>query len=132
MPSRKKHLEFDDYLRNRGNILEDTKGTAVHNRLDKHAKTYGPTHRDDDEWHSHQGARAMIDNIVKSLGMEQDRATDYVRIAHGHESLDYMTSKLKRQGDCRESDLDWDYVYRRTWKYMKSKRLHRARYKEMG
>jgi hypothetical protein len=74
----------------------------------------------------------MIDNIVKSIEMDQDRATDYVRIAHGHESLDYMTSKLKSQDDCRESDLDWDYVYRRTWKYMKSKRFHRARYKELG
>jgi hypothetical protein len=132
MPSRKRHLEFDDYLRDRGAIFEDTDGTTVHNRLDRHARSYGPSHREDDEWHSHEGVRAMVDNIVNTIGMSKERASDYVRIALGHESLDYMASKLKRQYGCKEEDLDWDEVRRRTWRYMKSKRYHKARYRELG
>ena len=133
MPSRARHLEFDEILREKGVIMDDTDGTAVHNRLDKHAKTYGSTHREDDEWHSHVGIRAMIDNVVNSLGnISQDRATDYVRIAHGHECLDYMASKLKRQQECSYSGLDWREVYRRTWRYMKAKGYSDAYYRRLG
>jgi hypothetical protein len=105
----------------------------THNRLDKHAMTYGPTHHEDDEWHSHTGVRSMIDNMINSLGnISKERATDYVRIAHGHECLDYMASKLRRQYDCSYASLDWDEVFRRTWRYMKSKGYDRAYYRELG
>ena len=64
MPSRKWHLEFDEVLRDKGVIMEDTDGTAVHNRLDRNASRYGPTHREDDEWHNPESVRAMIDNLA--------------------------------------------------------------------
>ena len=132
MPSRKKLLEFDEILRAKGVIMDDTDGTTIHNRLDRHAKTYGPAHREDDEWHSHGAIRYMIDNMIKSLGnISQDRATDYVRVARGHECLDYMASKLRRQYDCSSASLDWGYVYQRTWRYMRSNGYHRAYYREL-
>lgn len=133
MPARSKHLAFDEMLREKGVIMDDTDGTTVHNRLDRHARTYGPNHREEDEWHSHVGVRSMTDNLLSSFGnISKERATDYVRIAHGHECLDYMASKLRRQYDCSYAALDWDEVFRRTWRYMKSKGYDRSYYRELG
>lgn len=126
MPPRKYHLEFDDILWEKGIICEETDGNSVHARMDKGAKKYTDAHRELDYFHSDAGVRDFIDNIINSIGnIHQSTATDYVRIAYGHECLDYMASKLKKQYNCVYSELDWDYVYKRTLKLYKSCGFHR-------
>jgi hypothetical protein len=133
MPSKKHHLEFDEILRGKDVICEDTDGTTVHTRMDKHAKTFGPVHREVDFWHSHEGVRTFIDNMINSLGnINQATATDYVRIAYGHIALDYIASKLKRQYKCNYNQLDWDEVYRRAWQYYRRKGYRRKYYRELS
>jgi hypothetical protein len=130
MPSRQRHLEFDEVLRKKGVICQHTNGNTVHSRMDKGSKWFADAHREIDHFHSHSGIRDTIDNIVKSIGsIYQSTATDYVRIAYGHLCLDYMASKLKRQLDCTYGQLDWEYVYKRTWNYYKAHGLHRTYYK---
>ncbi len=128
MPSRRYHLEFDERLRRNDVICEDTFGDTVHARLDRNSKHMGDMHRELDYFHSVEGIRDFIDNIVHSIGsIYQGTATDYVRIAYGHLCLDYMASKLKREYDCTNKELDWDEVYTRTWRYFQRNGFHRAR-----
>jgi hypothetical protein len=130
MPPRKYHLKFDERLRKNDVICEDTDGNSVHARLDKNSRHMGDMHRELDYFHSAEGIRDFIDNIVFSIGtIYPETATDYVRIAYGHLCLDYMASKVKRQLDCSYSDLDWRRVYRRTWTYFKRKGFNNTRYK---
>ena len=120
MPSLKKHLEFDDKKLRRYNVIcEDTDGTKVHQRLDKGAKKYGPTHRDDDYWHSDAGIRDTVDNNIASIcNIHPGTATDYVRIAYGHICLDEVASKYKRDSGCDYGDLDdndWRIIFNRAY-----------------
>ncbi len=133
MPPRLRHLEFDEVLRKKGVICEDTDGNSVHARQDRGSKKYAEAHRELDPFHSDSGIRDYLDQIINSIGnIYQETATDYVRIAYGHLCLDYMASNLKRQIGCSYNELDWEYVYRRTWKYFTDRGLqkayHRARY----
>ena len=131
MPPRKYHLEFDERLRKNNVICDDSLGDAVHARLDRNSKHLGDMHRELDYFHSDEGIRVFIDNIVKSIGnINQSTATDYVRIAYGHLCLDQMASKLKMQQGCTYSELDWRKVYTRTWKYFQRNGFHRTYYKE--
>ncbi|GEM_PF-1073769 len=130
MPSRKRHLEFDEYLRKKGVIYADTDGNSVHARMDRGSKIYADAHRDLDYFHSDSGIRDYVDQIMNSIGtIYHETATDYVRIAYGHRCLDYMASKLKRQYGCTYNELDWKTVYRRTWKYFKYLGFHRTYYR---
>lgn len=130
MPSREKHLAFDEILRLNGVICEDTCGDSVHARLDRGAQKYAEAHRELDFYHSHSGIRDYVDQIVNSIGnIYKETATDYVRIAHGHLCLDYMASKLKYFYDCSYDELNWDFVYKRTWAYFRRNGLHKTYYK---
>jgi len=130
MPSREHHLEFDDRLRKNGIICEDTDGNAVHARLDRNAKHLADMHRELDYFHSPEGIREFIDNIVNSIGgIYQATATDYVRIAYGHLCLDYMASKLKRKFNCTYKELDWRKVHTRTYRYFRRCGHHRTHYR---
>jgi len=129
MPPKKYHLKFDEFLKDKGVICIETNGRSVHDRLDKHVKKYGPVHRELDKWHTPKGIRYTIDNYVNSLGtILQDTCTDYVRIAYGHVSLDYIVSKLKRKYDYNYDDLDWSEIYKRTWEYYKRNGYNKKRY----
>jgi len=130
MPPRKYHLEFDDRLRGNDIICEDTDGNTVHARLDRNSKHLGDMHREIDYWHSPEGIRDMIDNIVNSIGnIYPGTATDYVRIAYGHLCLDNMASKLKRKDNCEYKDLDWREIYNRTYHLFRRKGYHKTYYR---
>lgn len=131
MPLRRQHLEFDEVLREKGVICEGTNGNSIHARMDKGSKRYATDHRDLDDFHTASGIRDYVDQIVNSIGnIYQETRTDYVRIAYGHLCLDYMASKLKEQFGCTDNELDWEYVYRRTWNYFKYQGFHKTYYKE--
>lgn len=68
MPTRERHLEFDDILRYKGIICDDTDGNSVHARLDKGSKWFADVHRELDPFNSIEGIRAFVDNIVNSFG----------------------------------------------------------------
>ncbi len=130
MPTRRYHLEFDDVLRSKRIIFEKTDGNSVHARMDKNSKKYGEAHRKLDDFHSPEGIRDFVDQIVNSLGtIHQETATDYVRIAYGHMCLDYMASKLTKQYRCTYDELDWNYVYKRTLRYYRDYGYDRTYYR---
>ena len=52
MPSRQRHLEFDEVLKENEVIFKDTDGNSVHDRMDKRANNYGANHRVKDPFHS--------------------------------------------------------------------------------
>ena len=132
MPSLKKHLEFDEKKLKRYNVIYDTDGTKVHQRLDKGAKKYGPTHREDDYWHSDIGIRDTIDNNIASIcNIYPETATDYIRIAYGHICLDTIASKYKREIGCNYTDLsqdDWRIIFNRAYHKFKRNRYHKTVY----
>lgn len=130
MPSKKYHIRFDHYLKDRGVICEETDGATVHERLDKHARRYGADHRWLDPWHSPDGIRDFLDNLMNSLGtINQDTCTDYVRIAYGHICLDETASRIKGKEGLDYNELDWDDVIRKTWMSYKRHGYHRTYYK---
>ncbi len=130
MPSRQIHLKFDEVLEKNGVISEDTDGNSVHNRMDKQFKNYGTNHREEDYFHSVEGIRDFIDNMVNSLGtISQDTATDYVRIAYGHLCMDHITTKLKNEKNWSDDDIDWEIVFQRAYSYYRNKGFHKTRYK---
>jgi hypothetical protein len=94
---------------------------------------FGASHRDLDEWHDAEAMRDILDNYVNGLGtIRQETCTDYLRIAYGHISLDYIASKLKKEKNCDYSELDWNYVFKRTWSYYKQKGYDKKRYRQRG
>lgn len=130
MPTRKYHLEFDEILRENGFICENTDGNTVHDRLDRHSKKYGRDHREMDEWHSPEGIRDFIDNLINSLNnIYQETATDYVRIAYGHIVLDEVASKAKRDENKDYNKLDWNKIYSKALSKFMREGFHRKRYR---
>ena len=130
MPSRQTHLRFDEVLRVKEIIFKDTDGNSVHDRMDKQVNNYGANHRVEDYFHSAEGIRKFIDNMVNSLGtITQETATDYVRIAYGHLCLDHMTTKLKNEKDWSDDDIDWEIVFRRTYNYYVYKGFDKKKYR---
>ena len=130
MPSRLTHLQFDEILREKGIISEDTDGSSVHNRMDKGSNKYGANHRVEDPFHNPEGIREFINNMVNSLGtISQKTATDYVRIAYGHLCLDYMTTKLKDKNDWSDDDIDWETAFERAYNFYRTKGFHKTYYK---
>ena len=97
MPNRQTHLRFDEYLKERGIIYDDTVATTVHNRLDKGVKKYGPDHRELDFWHSEEGLREWIGGLPAN--MLQTTATDYLRAGLGHIALDEMKQRNPEKTD---------------------------------
>lgn len=131
MPPRARHLEFDDLLRFKGIICDDTDGNSVHARLDRGSRKYAEAHREKDPFHSTDGIRIYIDNIVNSIrNIYQGTATDYIRIAWGHVCLDYIASKMKEVYECTYDELDWEDVFKRTWRLYKRYGLHKTYYKQ--
>lgn len=130
VPSRQLHRQFDDYLIKQGVICDDTDGSAVHDRMDKNALKLGPNHRQEDPYHSVEAIREWIYFLVEGLGtITKERRTDYVRVAWGHKVMDYMVSKLKRQYNCTQKELDTKLVIQRAWRYYRDRGYHRARYR---
>lgn len=126
MPLRQIHLEFDEVLRKNWIISKDTDGDSVHNRMDKKFKNYGANHREEDYFHSIEGIREFIDNMVDSLGtISQGTATDYVRIAYGHLCLDHMTTKLKNENGWSNDEINWGIVFQRTYNYYRYKKFYK-------
>jgi len=133
MPPRQYHIRFDAILREKGVICDDTFGDTVHDRLDRNVNRYGANHRVDDDYHDPEAMRDIIDGYVNGLNtIRQETCTDYVRIAYGHIALDYMASKLKKQKNCEYSDLNWKFVFERTWAYYKQRGYDRSYYRYRG
>lgn len=127
MPTRKYHLEFDNILRDRGVIYEDTFGDTVHSRLDKNVKKYGPDHRELDDWHQPESIRIFIYNMEHWIS--QETATDYLRIAYGHVVLDSVVSKMKiKEGIAYCRHLNMDKAYKRALQKFYREGYHRKKY----
>jgi hypothetical protein len=106
MPSRERHLEFDEILRYKGVICDDIDGNSVHARMDKGSKWYAELHRELDYFHSVNGIRDRVDHVINSIGnIYPSTAADHVRIAYGHLCLDHMASKLKEKFECSYNEL---------------------------
>jgi hypothetical protein len=88
MPSRKVHLKFDEYLKIKEVIFDDTFAQSVHKRMDKGVQKFGPDHRTVDFFHSEQGIREWLREMKHITS--QDTLTDYLRVALGHLVLDYI------------------------------------------
>jgi hypothetical protein len=130
MPPRKYHLEFDDVLRDRNIICDDTDGSTVHRRLDYHSKSYGIDHRELDELHQPESIRVFIDNIITSLNnIYQGTATDYLRIAYGHVTLDEIASRYKRKLSCEYKELEWGDIYQKTLAKFRREGYYKKYYK---
>lgn len=136
MPARGFHQQFDEMLASKGVICEDRNGARVHAFMDRGAKKWGRLHRELDPRHDAEMIRPWIAAQVKRLGtISQDTATDYVRIAWGHVVLDYVAStakdRMQRTRGRRPSDseLDWDSIYRRAWRYHRESGFHRVYYR---
>ena len=94
MPNRSIHLMFDDYLKERDIIYEDTSGDTVHDRMDRDFQIHGHwNHRYEDYYHDPDGIRNWIRSWAH-LGY-QETLTDYVRIAYGHLVLDEIDSRME-------------------------------------
>ena len=92
MPSRRLHLEFDEYLRSHSIICEDTIADSVHERMDRDVQVHGHwSHRYVDYYHDIDGIREWIKGWCH-LGY-QETLTDYVRVALGHLVLDDVWSR---------------------------------------
>ena len=114
MPTRDRHLAFDEILRNKG-VIGLTDGNIMHDRMDRNVKYLLKDHREIDWWHHDKGIREYVRNMSHSgFGISQDKATDYIRIGLGHIALDYMASKLKEKNGSSYEGLDWSIVYQRT------------------
>ena len=92
MPSKKLHLQFDEYLRDRGVLCEETNTESVHGRMDRDVQVYGHwNHQYEDYYHDIKGVRSWIKKW-SHLG-SQDTKTDFVRVALGHLVLDDIWSR---------------------------------------
>lgn len=98
MPGRAIHLRFDEYLKERGIIHDDTSADKVHERMDKDITTWGAEHREVDFYHSEGGVRNWLKGF--SHFAYQETLTDYLKVAMGHLVLDDMASR------CPNKDSD--------------------------
>ena len=97
MPSRRVHLEFDEYLKDHGIINGYTYANTVHKRMDRGIIVWGSEHRDIDFYHSEEGIREWLRGF--SHLAYQETLTDYLRVALGHLVLDYMASRYEYENE---------------------------------
>jgi len=98
LPSRRIHLKFDEYLKDRGIICGYTYADIVHDRMDRGLTIWGPVHRYVDFYHSEEGIRSWLSRFQHLA--YQETLTDYLRIALGHLVLDDIDSR----GDWRDEE----------------------------
>lgn len=91
MPSRRVHLKFDEYLREKGIIYGYTYANTVHDRMDRDVSYWGPDHRDIDWYHGEEGIRDWL-KTFQHLAY-QETLTDYLRVCLGHLCLDEISSR---------------------------------------
>jgi len=91
MPSRRLHLIFDEYLKDRGIINGYTYANTVHDRMDRDASFWGPDHRYIDFYHAEEGIRDWLSSFQHLA--YQETLTDYLRVCLGHMCLDIVHSK---------------------------------------
>ena len=133
MPTLEYHQRFDEERLKKNRIICDkTNGKAVHRRMDAGAKKYGADHRELDEWHEPEAIRDLIDNFVASLGnINPQTATDYVRIAYGHDCLDRTATKYRDESGGSYSDLtddDWRTIFTKAYKRFRREGYHKKVY----
>jgi len=63
MPSRRLHLKFDEYLKDRGIIHGYAYANTVHDRMDRDASFWGPDHRHIDFFHAEEGIRDWLSSF---------------------------------------------------------------------
>jgi hypothetical protein len=101
MPDKRVHLKFDEKLKEKEIIYDDTDGFTVHDRMDREASYHGHwQHKEIDYYHDIVGIRDWIRKTCTNAS--QETSTDYVRICYGHWVLDDME---KRHPDKNEDDL---------------------------
>ena len=98
MPSRRLHLRFDEYLKQKGVIYGYTYANTVHSRMDRDASYWGPDHREIDFFHGEEGIREWL-STFQHLAY-QETLTDYLRVCLGHLCLD----EIHKRGKWRNED----------------------------
>jgi len=93
LPTRRIHLNFDEYLREHGIITGYAYADKVHDRMDRDIKKYGPFHRELDYYHAEIGIRSWLQKWQHLA--YQETLTDYLRVALGHLVLDEMNSRYE-------------------------------------
>jgi len=91
MPSRRLHLKYDEYLREKGIIYNFTFADKVHDRMDRDVSYWGPDHREIDFYHGEEGIRDWL-RTFQHLAY-QETLTDYLRVCLGHLCLDDIASR---------------------------------------
>ena len=98
MPSRRLHMKFDDYLKDKGVIYLDSYPESVHKRMDRGVEWFGPEHREWDYYHGEEGIRDWLSGFEHLAYRET--LTDYLRAALGHVVLD----DIERRGNYYDED----------------------------
>lgn len=90
MPSRQTHIKFDNYLIERG-VLIDSSYSRIHTFIDKGTGTFGGQHRDEDFYHSEEGIRQYLNGKVGIYG--QELTSSWLRSGLGHFCLDETATR---------------------------------------
>ena len=97
------HNRFDEKLKKKGVIKEDTPSDTVHERISEDMDFFGQEHKSADYYyHNIEGIRNWVNSWAHLA--HQDTKTDYVRIALGHLVLKDIESR-KQYTD--EKNLFW-------------------------
>jgi hypothetical protein len=97
------HVRFDNKLKEKGIIKEDTPGDTVHNRIEQDMEFFDQEHKSVDYYfHNIDGIRSWINSWAHLA--HQETKTDYVRIALAHLVLKDIESR-KQYTD--EKNLFW-------------------------
>jgi hypothetical protein len=91
MPSRGRHLKFDEYLKEKGIISNDVYTNKVHSRMDRDVNYWGLRHREIDFFNGEEGIREWL-RTFQHLAY-QETLTDYLRVCLGHLCLDDIASR---------------------------------------
>lgn len=120
LPSRRVHLQFDEYLKDHGVIHGYTNANIVHDRMDRDVTYWGSAHRDLDFYHDEEGIREWLKGFQHLA--YQETLTDYLRVAMGHLVLD----EIERRGEWR----DEEDLIQRAYRSFIARRFNRKYYRE--
>ena len=129
MPVRQIHRDFDEYLIERGYLVEGYDYNIVHSRIDYGVKWYGGNHREIDEWHSEEGLRSWLNGLV-SKGAYQEKLTVYLRCGLFHLALDDADVRQYDEDPEGYENLPWDKIFEGALKSAIKRGYHKKYFKK--
>lgn len=115
MPSRKFHLNFDNFLRAEGVLRSVGDTNPVHEFLDSGWEDEGKEHRKKCLNHSIKAVKDWAKGLLKQKKIDQQECRSYLISAHGHLILDEVSSEeMKVSGFSYEKWIEevWNIIYK--------------------